>query len=285
MNVSVVFVNWNANAALLGALASLPPDSTDMSLEVVVIDNGSRPPPSSRQLRACAGREVLLIANRSNLGLAAANNQGLAATTGDLVLLANPDIELKPGALEELVAAMGRHGRAAFTVPRLVHPDGSHQPSAGDLPTVRSALMGTSWSKGGGGRMWWPEAEHRCERVVPRGAEACYLVRRRAVEDFGGQDPGFRLDWEGPEWFDRAGRAGWEAWLAPAAVVVHSGGASISLAGLRWVVQSHAGMYRYLAPRTPPAIRPLLTATVGVRAVLKAVALAGGAPLYRRAQR
>ena len=117
-----------------------------------------------------------------------------------------------------------------------------------------------------------------------RSAEACYLVRRTAVEEVGPQDERFRLDWEGIEWTARMRERGWQVWLAPDAVVRHAGGASISGAGLRWVAATHLGMYRYFAPRVPRPARVPLALVIGLRALAKAAAGAAGFPLYRWAR-
>lgn len=285
--LSVVIVNWNSGPWLARALASIRRHPPSVPYEVVVVDNAS----TDASTADLGPGPVRLIRNPSNRGLAAANNQGLRATGGPLVLVANPDIELTAGAVDALAAVMARHERAAFVVPRLVGPDGAPQTSAGDLPRLGQALLPrrlahrahrTADPTSG---FWWDGWDHSAERPIGRGAEACYLVRRAAVDDFGPQDERFPLDWEGIEWTARARAAGWEVWLAPNALVRHAGGVSISSAGVRWVVQSHLGMYRYFAPRLPRAARPALAAVVGGRALLKAGARALGLPLYRWARR
>lgn len=277
--VSVVVVNWNGGDHLGRMLASLEAHPPSGPWEAVVVDNGSTDGSAGRAVTAHPWAR--LVANATNRGLAAGNNQGLAATAAPLVLLANPDVELTPGAMDALAACMERHPRAGFVVPRLVSPDGRAQTSAGDLPRLREALAGRRWAGG----YWRDDWAHRSEERIGRGAEACWLVRRRMVQEVGGQDERYRLDWEGVDWTERARRAGWETWLAPEAVVVHTGGVSISQARLRWVVESHRGMYRYFADRGRPAARPLLAAAVAARGLVKGAAELAGLPTYRWAQR
>jgi N-acetylglucosaminyl-diphospho-decaprenol L-rhamnosyltransferase len=293
--LAVVVVNWNSGAYLARMLESLERHPPSVPAEVVVVDNassdGSADPAASRS--SSAGSPVRLIRNPGNRGLAAANNQGLAATSAGRVLIANPDVELTGGAVDALMAVMARRARAAFVVPRLENPDGSPQPSAGDLPRPAEALLGRRLSRHlnrgpgphpGPAGFWWDGWDHAEEREIGRGAEACYLVRRAAVQEVGPQDERFRLDWEGIEWTARMRGGGWQVWLAPDAVVRHAGGASISQAGLRWVVESHRGMYRYFASGMPAAARPPLALAIGARAVAKAAGAAAGLPLYRWAQ-
>jgi N-acetylglucosaminyl-diphospho-decaprenol L-rhamnosyltransferase len=276
--VAVVVVNWNAGPALHRMLASLEQNPPTGPWEAVLVDNASSD--GSTEGAALAFPWLRILANDTNRGLAAANNQGITVTTAPTILLANPDIELPPRGVDGLLRALQRHPRACFIVPRLAHPDGAPQTSAGDLPTLFQALGGRRRGRG----FWWHHWDHGQERVIGRGAEACYLVRRSAVEEFGLQDEAYRLDWEGIDWTDRARRAGWEVWLEPSVTVTHVGGVSISGAWRRWVVQSHVGMYRYFAARRPALWRPLLGLIITGRAVLKLAAGTAGVPLYRRAQ-
>lgn len=296
IEVSVVVVNWNSGRALAAMLESLERNPPSVPWEAVVVDNASRD--GSADLIDSGDAPVRLIRSPRNLGLAAANNRGLEATSGAHVLIANPDVELPPGGVDALRACMDRHPRAAFVVPRLAGPDGSRQISAGDLPRLSEALLGRrhrprgsrlGGSRLGGSRLghtgfWWHAWPHDVEQRIGRGAEACYLVRRDAVADFGLQDPRFRLDWEGVEWTARARDAGWEVWFEPTVTVTHLGGVSISQAPLRWVVESHRGMYLYFRGRVSPPWRPGLAAVIALRAVLKLIAAVLHLPLYRWAR-
>src|SRR5579859_4171646 len=212
--VSVVIVTWNSGQPLLDCLHSLREHPPSAAWEAIVVDNGSTDG-SLERVRAELPW-VRVIANGHNRGLAAANNQGLAASRAPFVLISNPDVVFAPGAIDALVDVMYRRDRAAFAVARLVHPDGSTQTSAGDLPSAAEALLGRSLgSRVPGraaarrGRMWWHGWAHDEERPVGHGAEACYLVRREAVAEIGLQDERYVLDWEGFDWSARAWERGW----------------------------------------------------------------------------
>jgi GT2 family glycosyltransferase len=283
--VSAVVVSWNSRDVLLGCLDSLADHRPAGGLEVVVVDNAS-----SDGSAAAAGAHRVgarVIANQTNRGLAAANNQGMATANGDTFLICNPDVVVREGAVDALLAAFERHPRAGFAIPRLVHPDGAVQVAAGDLPTLRDALLGRQASRAGDrqGGFWWHGWAHDTERAIGHGGEACYLVRRTTVEEVGPQDEGFPLDWEGIDWSERVGRAGWEIWFCPSAEVLHLGGVSIRQAPARWVRQSHRGMYRYFAKRNPVWARPVLAVLFGARAAGKLVMVGVGARMYERAHR
>jgi N-acetylglucosaminyl-diphospho-decaprenol L-rhamnosyltransferase len=283
--VSVVIVTWNARPVLLECLEALRSHPPSIPWDVVVVDNAS-----TDGTVAAVRQEmpwVRVIANTENRGLPAANNQGIAATTAPLVLIANPDTVVQLGAVDALVDLLARRPRAAFAIPRLRHPDGSLHVSAGDLPTLRDALLGRQVQRrrrDNGQAFWWDGWAHDEERRIGRGHEACYLVRRDTVAEVGLQDEAYFLDWEGIDWTARARDAGWEVWFTPHAEVVHLGGASIRQAPWRWIARSHRGMYRYFATRSSPAIRPVLATIIAARALAKAGAAALGPASYARGQ-
>jgi GT2 family glycosyltransferase len=171
-----------------------------------------------------------------------------------------------------------------------LHPDGSLQTSAGDLPTLGDALLGRQIARRRSqpshtSGFWWDGWDHGEERPIGHGAEACYLVRAAALTAIGLQDEGYVLDWEGIDWSARAWAAGWEVWFCPTAEAVHAGGASVRQIPVRWVLRSHRGMYRYFKARRPAALRPALWLAFGARAAVKAVAVAARLPMHERALR
>lgn len=289
VRVSIVIVTWNARTVLHRCLESLRQHPPSGTWEAVVVDNASTD--DTLTMLAEQAPWARVVANPHNVGLAAANNHGLAASRGTAVLISNPDVLYSEGAVDALLDALDRHPRAAFVVPRLRHPDGRLQTSAGDLPTLREALAGRGASQsrgspiGGHGGFWWDGWEHDEELPIGHGAESCYIVRTTALAEIGPQDPRFFLDWEGIEWSRRAARHGWEIWFCSAAEVIHMGGESVQQNRLRWVVASHTGMYRYFSTETPAPLRPLLALLIASRALVKLAALAVGAPLYDRANR
>ena len=283
-DVAVVIVNWNAGEALARCVGSLREHAP--GARVVVVDNGSGD--DSVAMARRAHPELALLANRRNVGLAAGNNQGIAATAEPFVLISNPDIEYTAGALDALLDVMARRPRAAFVVARPERADGTLQTAAGDLPTLGDALLGRQVARAKGSvdaGFWWDGWAHDEERQIGRGLEACYLVRRAAIDEVGPQDERFRLDWEGIDWTERMRAAGWEVWFSPQARVVHAGGGSIRKAQLRWVARQHVGMYRYFAKRRPAPVRPALAVLFALRAGVKALALLPGLTSYERSHR
>lgn len=283
--VSVVIVTWNSGPELLACLRSLQGNPPSVAWEAIVVDNGTTDGSIARVRTELPW--VRVIANTRNRGLAAGNNQGIAASEAPFVLISNPDVVYAPGAIDALLDLLARRDRAAFAIAKLIYPDGRLQTSAGDLPSTAQALLGRRLTqrvrRGAGSGMWWDGWAHDEERAIGHGAEACYLVRRKALDEIGLQDERFVLDWEGLDWSARAWDAGWQVWFCPAAQVAHHCSVSLRQVPGRWVVSTHLGMYLYVSRRVHPLVRPLLALAVAARAVAKLAMLAAGWRMYELA--
>jgi GT2 family glycosyltransferase len=295
--ISVVVVNWNGGDLVVDCLRSLHDCPPSLPWEAILVDNASSDDSVARIRAELPG--VRVIANARNVRLAAGTNQGMRASHAPFGLISNPDVVYSPGAVDALYELMTRRPRAAFAIARLRDPDGTIQVGAGDLPKLREALLGRAVPKalaktpfarlGRPGSQndrtgfWWYDWAHDSEQSIGHGGEACYLVRRAAVDEIGLQDEGFVLDWEGIEWSRRAVGAGWEIWYCPQADVLHMGGVSVRQVPFRWVVSTHRGMYRYFRGQLSPVARPFAAAAIGLRAGTKLLVAAVDSRLYDRA--
>lgn len=285
-SLSVVIVTWNPGPYLLDCLRSLGEYPPPGEWDAVVVDNASTD--GSPQRAKTELPWVELIVNDSNRGLAAANNQGIRATRGEAILICNPDVLFREGSIEALTDVFERHPKAAFAIPKLLHPDGALQPGVGDLPTIGDALRGRRAARqraadGSRRAFWWDGWAHDEERRVGHGVEAAYLVRRSALAEIGLQDERFVLDWEGIDWAARVADAGWEVWFTPDAEIVHVGGVSIKQATARWIVLSHRGIARYLRKHHGIAgflAQPFVAGRAAVKLLASRVV-----PFYDRASR
>jgi N-acetylglucosaminyl-diphospho-decaprenol L-rhamnosyltransferase len=172
--------------------------------------------------------EAQLIVNERPLGFAANANKGIASTSAPFVVVANPDTEPRPGAVDSLRTFAEAHPRAGIVGPQLVFPDGSWQPSRRRFPTVRGTLVRRTPLRALR-RPQTRQVDHYLldERPTePAPADwmlaAFLLLRREMLDELGGFDPGFRLYGEDIDLCYRAAQAGWERWYVPEAVVTHA---------------------------------------------------------------
>ncbi len=216
MKVSAVVVSHGHGAELAESLPALLPQVD----ETVVIANL----PGSEPAYTSAARVIESSQPRS---YAANVNAGVAATTGELVLVSNPDAVPEPGSVAILRAFMADHDRCGVAGPQLTDPDGSWQPSRRRFPTVGGTLVRRTPL-----RRLRPPLEHQRNHYLlderptePVPADwmlgGCLLLRRAMLEELGGFDEGFRMYGEEIDLCYRAAKTGWERWYVPAAVVRH----------------------------------------------------------------
>ena len=93
-SVSVVIVNFNTGEYLARCLDTLAAGVDPLEYEVVVVDNASSD--DSATVVGDHAPRARLIRNGVNAGFGRAVNQAVAVARGDLVLLLNPDCELRP---------------------------------------------------------------------------------------------------------------------------------------------------------------------------------------------
>jgi hypothetical protein len=189
--------------------------------EVVVVANV---PGSIRDVPA----GVRVLENERPLGFAANANRGLAATSGELVVVANPDAVPDDGAVATLAAFVRERPRCGIAGPRMLYPDGRWQPSRRRFPTVWGTLVRRTPLR----LVLRPLERQRAHYLLDERSEepvpadwmlgAFLILRRELVEELGGFDAGFRLYGEDIDLCYRAARAGWERWYVPGAVVRHA---------------------------------------------------------------
>uniref|UniRef100_A0A832I361 Glycosyltransferase family 2 protein n=1 Tax=Eiseniibacteriota bacterium TaxID=2212470 RepID=A0A832I361_UNCEI len=275
MELSVVLVHYKSPEALFTCLDTLAPELAGRAAEVLVVDNDSR---DGTPARLAAERPaVRVIANAENVGYARAVNQGLAATSGEFVLVMNPDCEVRPGAIAALLARLRAHPRAAIAGPRIENPDGSLEYSARAFPDHLTFLFNryslltrlfprNRWSR----RYLMTDWDHASPRAVDWLSGACLLVRRAAAAQVGGMDEAFFMFNEDVDWCRRMVLAGFENHYVPDAVVVHHIGASRGRVAPRVIVSRHRGMIHYFRKHHPahPLVEALAAGFIWLRAGL-----------------
>jgi GT2 family glycosyltransferase len=161
------------------------------------------------------------------LSFAANVNAGAAATSGEFLLVANPDTVAESDAVAVLRDFAGAHPRCGAAGPQLLDPDGAWQPSRRRFPTVGGTLVRRTPL-----RRAFPPLEHQrghyqLDERPTEPVEADWmlggflLIRRAAFDEIGGFDEGFRMYGEEIDFCYRLAKAGWERWYVPAAVVRH----------------------------------------------------------------
>jgi N-acetylglucosaminyl-diphospho-decaprenol L-rhamnosyltransferase len=287
--VSAVVVNHEAGDALVQCVATLRLEGI---ADVIVVDNASSD--GSTEALLSADDAVRLVQTGTNLGYGAAANRGIDMTGSELVLVSNPDVAVHGGALRALVEVLGADPTIAIVGPRILEADGTRYPSARRFPSLVDAaghallgdlVPGNRFTRRY--RLGYVDAEEVTD--VDWVSGACFLARRRALEELHGFDQSYFMYAEDTDLCWRARRAGWGVRFVPSAVVTHLQGISTARHPYRMLVAHHRSVFRFAA-RTEqgwrrlalPATAVFLTLRLGVMCARQALSARHGAS--RRAE-
>jgi N-acetylglucosaminyl-diphospho-decaprenol L-rhamnosyltransferase len=249
--VRVVVVTYSPGEELARFLDTLE-SATGRPYEVVLADNGST---DGSPEQAARRPGVRMLPTGGNLGYGAAANAGAVGAEAPWLLIANPDISFRPGALDVLVDAAENWPEAGAWGPAILTPDGALYPSARALPSlgpgIGHAVVGWWWPSNPWTAAYRREREEPVEGVAGWLSGSCLLVRRAAFEQVAGFDASYFMYFEDVDLCDRLGRAGWASVYVPQAVVVHSGGHATKRSPRPMLRAHHSSAYRYLSRRYP----------------------------------
>jgi N-acetylglucosaminyl-diphospho-decaprenol L-rhamnosyltransferase len=168
-----------------------------------------------------------VLENEAPTSFAANANKGFANTSGDYVVIANPDSVAESDAVAALHRFLEAHPRAGVAGPRLIYPDGSWQASRRRFPTVGATIVRRTPLRLLFPPLKWQRKHYLLDERPSEPVEtdtmlgAFLLLRRAMLDELGGFDPGYRMYCEDIDLNYRAARAGWERWYVPEAIVHH----------------------------------------------------------------
>lgn len=246
MDLSIIIVSWNTRDLLAACLASVyayPPQG--FSYEVWVVDNASDD--GSAEMVRTRFSQVRLIESGANLGFAAGNNLAIRQSAGRYVLLLNPDTELLPHALTELLLFMEAHPEAGGAGSRLLNPDHTLQPSCHPLPSLRREFwrllhLDLLYAYGVYKMAGWNTAVPRRVDIVQG---ASFLLRRTVLDAVGLLDDSYFMYSEEVDLCYRLSQAGWPLYWVPSSQVVHYGGQSTRQVAARMFIELYRGKVYY----------------------------------------
>lgn len=139
MKLSIVIVNYNVEYFLEQCLYSVRRALQGIDGEVFVVDNNSVD--GSLKMLSQKFPEVKLIANKENVGFSRANNQAIRMSTGEYVLLLNPDTVVEDDTFSKCLGFMDAHPEAGGLGVKMVDGKGRFLPeSKRGLPTPMTAF-------------------------------------------------------------------------------------------------------------------------------------------------
>jgi len=285
--VGVAIVSFNNEARLSACLTPLIGD--DRVVRIAVRDNGSTDSTrAALRAAATASPKLVLVGDGRNVGYGAGVNEAVRHLDAPVLLVCNPDTELRGDAL----GAMLRHlsdPSVQMVGPRLELEDGSaDHAGARRAPTLRSSLC--YGIPGMRGRSQYVDLEPGA--TVEAISGSCMLLRRDTFDSLGGFDEAYWMYGEDLDLCLRLRERGGEiAYARDARVVHHRGDGSagqIRSFRVNWAFFDAMAIYyrQHLAPRhgaraasacVVTGIRLAALATAARNELARAVSRRGGA--------
>ncbi|MFC1728893.1 glycosyltransferase [candidate division KSB1 bacterium] len=231
ITVSVIIVSYNVRYFLELAIHSVMRSLTDLSHEIIVVDNASSD--GSVEMVRDKFPGVSLIVNRENTGFACANNRALEKAQGKYIFLVNPDTVIGEDTISTLLQGFDRSPDTGMIGCRILNPDGSLQLSCRrSFPTPWVAftrLSGLSLLFPGSrlfGRynLTYLNPDEPAEIDALSGS--FMAVRREVIETVGKLDERFFMYGEDLDWCYRIKKYGWKIVYDPAVSIIHFKGES-----------------------------------------------------------
>jgi len=229
LDLSVIVVTHNGRDMALRTLRSLRGAVDSVSAEWFVVDAASTDGTPDAVEESFDDIRVLRCPNN---GFAASNNVALRMATGRYVLLVNPDVEVRSGNLDQLVATMDSRPDVGLGSVIQRGANGSLQPSIRRFPTplrnFGESVFAAHWSFFNTlQELETRPAMYDRERTADWLVGAFLIARSEAVRAVGPLDDRFFLYSEEKDWCYRFWKAGWAVSHFPVMTITHH-------AGRRW---------------------------------------------------
>ena len=264
MDLTIALVSYNTRNLLKNCLDSVYGKTAGLEFEVIVVDNASAD--GTLEMLEREFPQVRIIGNRQNLGFARANNQAIEQSKGRYLLLLNPDTLFKSGSLHKVITFMDDHSEVGALGCKILHPDGTIQPSNDNFPGLFTELfrvvqlrrlvrnpkmrarIGREWGKilgrtlGGYLRLYWDTERIR---EVDWVTGAFFLVRKETMQDIGLLDEDFFMYYEDADWCYRMWQKDWRIFYFPFFEIVHYVGESDGEFSAQTFIERHKSMHHF----------------------------------------
>ncbi len=245
--LSVIIVNYNVKYFLEQCLLSVQKAVLNIDAEVFVVDNNSVD--GSCEMVEERFSEVTLIKNKENVGFSTANNQAIKKSTGEYVLLLNPDTLVEEDTFKKCVQFMDAHEDAGGLGVKMVDGKGKFLPeSKRGLPTPEVAFykifglsaMFPKSKRFGKYHLGYLSNEETHKVDILSGA--FMLMRKSVLDQVGLLDESFFMYGEDIDLSWRIVQGGYKNYYFPETRIIHYKGESTKKGSLNYVFVFYKAM-------------------------------------------
>lgn len=223
--ISVLTVNYHSADQVRELHCSLADHPVSQPLELIVTNNSPR---ERIDLLAESAAVSVNVLDAANVGFAAGINIAFRAARGEVVMVANPDVRLMPGAMDAAAAILADRPDVGIVLPRMRYPDGRVQPSVRRFYTwpvvlyARSPLRWLLRPPRFFRRYLYEDLDPSREAEVDWGLGGAMWLRRADTDAHGPFDERFFLYFEDVDLCLRTWRRGRRVLYAPWVECIHA---------------------------------------------------------------
>lgn len=176
MDLSIIIVNYKSKIKLINCLDSIKrSDLLNINYEVIIVENNS-----GDDLSDITNAKIII--SPTNLGMGGGNNLGIKNSSGEFILISNPDIVYETNTIKELFNYLKNNSKVGLIGPKLLNPDLSLQYSCVRFPKIYIPILRRTFV----GRFFPDSLNHYLMKsnnhndimVVDWLLGACFMVRR-----------------------------------------------------------------------------------------------------------
>lgn len=241
-DVSIVIVNYNTCEPLRRCLRSIQVETGDLSVEVIVVDNGSKD--DSVAMVRQVMPEANVIEPGRNTWFSGGNNLGFEQAKGDFIYILNADTRLQPNGLQTMLTYLKAHPKVGAVTCRMEYPEGGLQQTCSQVPQYVDLLLGYTflgvlfqgWRDGRRQQMWYSGWGRDTTKMIEVGPGSNLLCPRPVIEQIKGFDEALKLYFTEDDLCKKILDAGYENHFVGGVLLLHEERASTSQV---WRMASH----------------------------------------------
>lgn len=245
---SIVIVNYRVKNFLKECLNSILSSKDKMYNEIIVIDNNSKD--GSIELLKKEFPEVRLIENRQNKGFSFACNQGIKKSSGEYILLLNPDTVFPQKDFSKMIEFMDSNPEAGICGSKIINYRGDLLYSCRSFPSFLTSISssqsllerifpGNPLSR----KYLLKDINHSRIQEVDWVSGSCLFARKKMLDEIGLLDEDFFIYVEDVDLCYRANQAGWKVFYFPQVTFIHRVGQSTSQDRFKSKLEHHRSMW------------------------------------------
>ena len=249
MKLSVIIVNYNVKYFLEQALLSVQraDNNASFQIEIWVVDNNSQD--GSVEMVKSKFPFVQLIENKDNTGFSKANNQAFYKSTGEYILLLNPDTVVAEDTFSKCITFMDAHPEVGGLGIKTIDGSGAFLPeSKRGFPSpwvafCKSFGLSALFPKSPFFNRYYlghlsKDETHECDVLVG----SFMLMRKSVLDTIGGLDESFFMYGEDIDLSYRIVKAGYKNYYFADSTIIHYKGESTKKGSLNYVKVFYGAM-------------------------------------------